>query len=290
MQINDWHGKLLPTVFVTTLASVSTTCTKVRSEAESPIHRLGSSEFRLNHAPGGRHFRFSPDGRMIVGANWGEVKLWTFPEGKLIRDFADVVSSVSAGFAKNGNELLVFDRNARTIYRFALPTGELRTKIELQEEGKKKGYPNFHFSSDGRWLCGVGWLVSVWDTRTGKRQLGPITPRFNSVRAPISNKGVLSLWDHRFLVRYDVLTGQQLSKTNHGGRLDGLISDQEGMLFAAYSSEDEAVVFWEPSSGSLVDGIIPMSQHGWSEKEATISNDQSLPANGFKNYVRSVVW
>src|SRR4051812_1312537 len=51
-------------------------------QSAGPLRRLGASDFRLTIRGGQRRsFRFSPDGKLLAGANWDEVKIWTFPEG-----------------------------------------------------------------------------------------------------------------------------------------------------------------------------------------------------------------
>src|SRR5690242_4060631 len=54
----------------------------VRPPSNAPMQRLYESEFRLT--PSGSticKFAFSPDGQLLAGSNWSEIRLWTFPEG-----------------------------------------------------------------------------------------------------------------------------------------------------------------------------------------------------------------
>lgn len=274
MRLNQrWQCGFL--IVILSVLLLNRVCRDTKSEAfDPPIVRLESSEFRLMPTPIGRRFRFSKDGSLIAGANGRQLKLWTFPEGKLIHEFAGFVNRRCIGFSDDGRELLALNRNERAIYRFDVITGELRSRVALQE---MEGDLHFDFSSDGRWLYVRDWGVSVWDTATGKRQLERIEPRFRPAGAAISDEAVLTIWNDGFLARYDVLTGKKISKATHRDRLHGLISDLEGVRFAAYCSEAEAVVFWDATSSAddWVGSKIPMAKRDWNAREAMISDDQS---------------
>ena len=58
-----------------------------------PLRRLGDSEFRLPLRSNERMFQFSPDGTLLAACNWNEVRIWTFPDGKLKHDFSAVIDS-----------------------------------------------------------------------------------------------------------------------------------------------------------------------------------------------------
>src|SRR5262245_18572482 len=73
------------------------------ASASKPWRRLGNSEFRLTAKDGNsRSFCFSPDGKLLAGANWDEIRLWSFPNGKLRQDFSNVLHTGCIGFAANG--------------------------------------------------------------------------------------------------------------------------------------------------------------------------------------------
>ena len=65
-----------------------------------PLRQLGESEFRLT-ADGltERFFCFSDDQKLLAGTNGRELKLWSFPEGKLQFNFSSIVQSGCIAFA-----------------------------------------------------------------------------------------------------------------------------------------------------------------------------------------------
>jgi len=245
-------------------------------ETTGPLRRLGNSEFRLTSKGGShRQFRFSPDARLIAGANGDEVRLWSFPDGKKIHDFSDDVNSRCIAFTSDGKAFLALEQREMAIYRFDVGTGKLIGKIPLADVVDEKGWTRYWFSNDGKWLCTteVYSHVTVWDTTTGKQQLRMVMQRMEPFYSPVSRDGVLTLWDNLFLERYDVTTGKRISQSKHYRRLLHPISNPDGTLMAAYSTEDQAIVFWDPATDERVGGKIPAGERQWRSGQAAISAD-----------------
>ena len=143
-------------------------------KSTGPLRRLGDSEFRLARRDGNvRPFRFSPDGKLLAGATWAEVKLWTFPDGKLKHDFSDRIHSACIAFSADGSQLLALKQREMEIYCFDVSSGKLIRRTPLQDVVDEQGSTRYWLSADGKWLCTteVYSHVTVWDTSTGKRQL-----------------------------------------------------------------------------------------------------------------------
>jgi WD40 repeat protein len=233
------------------------------ARSKQPILRFGVSEFRLTAKGGnGPTFCFSPNGNLIAGANWEEVRLWSFPEGKLLHDFSDALQTNCIGFAADGKELLALKQRRLEIYRFDVASGKLLARTQLDESEDERGATTYRLSSDGRWLymTEVYNHLVVWDTTTGKRQFRKKVGIGKGRRGGVSDDGVLTLWDNLFVDRYDVRTGEQLSRKKIYEQMRVLAGDPQGTLLAGYSPNDKSIIFWDTTSDKQVGGTIPLAQ------------------------------
>jgi WD40 repeat protein len=245
-------------------------------QSKVPIQRFGVSEFRLT-AKGGheRPFRFSPDGKLIAGANWEEVRLWSFPDGKLLHDFSSTIHSKCIGFAADGKEFLALYLRQMEIYRFNVESGKLigRTKLADFVEDRSATYPDI--SADGKWftLRDQHGHVSVWDTATGKLQFRKYFS-YGAGNCAVSHSGVLTVWTRGFVDRYDLNSGEQLLHTRIYEKLRVLASNPQGTLLAGYSPNDKAIIFWDTTNDKQVGGLIPLAkEYKGGLREAALSDD-----------------
>jgi WD40 repeat protein len=231
-------------------------------QSKLPIQRFGVSDFRLT-AKGGndRPFRFSPDGKLIAGANWEEVKLWSFPDGKLLHDFSSAIQTNCIGFAAGGKELLALEQRRMEIYRFDVASGQQLGKIRLQDVEEEQGATSYWLSPDGRWLymTEVYNHLVVWDTTTGKRQFRKEIEIGKGGRGGVSDAGVLTLWDGSSVIRYDVRTGERLDRKKIYEKMGVLASNPQGTLIAGYSASDKSIIFWDTTNDKQVGGKIPVA-------------------------------
>ena len=246
-------------------------------QSKLPMQRFGDSQFRLT-AKGGndRPFRFSPDGKLIAGANWEEVRLWSFPDGKLLHDFSGAIQTNCIGFAAGGKELLALEQRRMEVYRFDVASGRLLAETRLEEVEDERGATTYNLSPDGRWLymTEVYNHLAVWDTTTGKRQFRKEIGVGKGGRGGISDAGVLTLWDNLFIDRYDVRTGEQLSRKKIYELMGVLASNPQGTLLAAYSPNDKSIIFWDTANDKQVGGQIPVADEYKRElRDAAISAD-----------------
>jgi WD40 repeat protein len=269
-----------PRAIPTTLASVVLTASLfsvAAGQSKLPVQRFGVSDFRLT-AKGGndRPFRFSPDGKLVAGANWEEVRLWSFPDGKLLHDFSSAIQTNCIGFAADGKQFLALYQRQMEIYRFDVASGALLAKVRLHEVEDEQGATTYRLSPDGRWLCmtEVYGHLAVWDTTTGKRQFRKETGIGKGSGGAISDAGVLTLWDNLFMDRYDVRTGERLSHPKIYERGVMLASNPQGTLIATYSPKDKSIIFWDTTTDKQVGGRIPLAQeYRGGMPEATLSAD-----------------
>ena len=254
-----------------------------RLDTTPPIRQLGSSEFRLTENDGNeRPFCFSPEGTLIAGANGDELRLWSFPEGKLLHDFSAAVDSHCIAFSADGNYLLALQARKRDIngnvsklmiYRFDVKSGRFMGRTTVGDVGKKEqAKTRYWLSVDGRWLCRTPALT-VWNTSNGEPQLFKKLDRVWPRQARVSRNGVLTVWGNSFLECLDVTSGEQLSRSKLYERLQSPITNSEGTLMAAYSYEEKAIVFWNPLTDERVGGTIPEREREWHPEQAALSAD-----------------
>lgn len=261
--------------------------------AKPSLRVLGDSEFRLPRRSGfERPFAFSPDGALVAACNWEEVRIWTFPEGRLKHDLSDQISSDCISFSPDGGELLVLDRrenDSKKIVRFDVTSGK-KLGVRQLEMFANKGSTHYSFVDQGRWLCAQGSSLVVWNTDSGKLQFQ--TQSAISGPRQAGSHGVLTTWNRTEVARYDLITGDRLSNANNYGKRINPICTPDGTLMAGYSTEDEGIIFWNTETNERVGGVIPIEEKAWRPEEATLSADgQSFVywvANGRSYFDRKI--
>lgn len=241
--------------------------------AAKPILQLGSSEFRLPRRDGfERPFCFSPDGKMIAGANWDEVRVWSFPDGKLLHDFSDEIDSRCIAFSEDGKELLALEQREMAIYRFSIVNGKQRRKTVLLEADRPKTETHYWLSNDGQWLCRTPQF-RVWNTSNGKVQPRSEPGPLDVYYARVSRDGIITLWGGLFLECRDISSGERVAHTKIYNKLQNLIGNAEGTLLAGYSPLEEAIVFWDPLKMERMGGKIPTGERDWMPDQGALSAD-----------------
>ncbi|MCA9236649.1 MAG: WD40 repeat domain-containing protein [Planctomycetales bacterium] len=247
-----------------------------RLTSTRPVRSLGESEFRLpRRSSNERMFQFSPDGSLLAACNWNEVKVWTFPDGKLKFDLSDEIDSDCISFSQDGRELLVLDRRdklAVEVVRFSMTTGKLLRRNTLSELSTQ-GATDYTFLDHGKWVCAVDnrSVAAIWDANTGRLHL--VKPSVRTVRRPIARKDVLTVWDRNYVANHDLRTGDRLSTFNNYQKIIDPICAPDGTVMAGYSTEDKAIVFWRPDTQDRIGGKIPAEQKEWRPNQAALSAD-----------------
>lgn len=264
-------------IVVTSVVLTACVFSAAVGRSKLPIQRFGVSEFRLT-AKGGNDptFRFSPDGKLIACANWEEVRLWSFPDGKSLHDFSDVIQTNCIGFAADGKELLALEQRRMEIFRFDVASAKLLARVRLEEIGDERGAKTYRLSPDGRWLfmTEVYNHLALWDTQTGKRQFHKEIGIGKGGRGGISDAGVLTLWDGLFVDRYDVRTGEQLGRKKLSEQMRVLTGNPQGTLLAAYSPNDKSIIFWDTTNDKQVGETIPVAdEHKHELRDTALSAD-----------------
>lgn len=248
----------------------------VRPPSNVPLRRLYESEFRLT--PSGsmiRRFVFSPNGQLLAGSNWNEVRIWTFPEGKLAHDFSATVQGDCMAFSADGKEFLVLDQRNQLnmeIVRFDVESGKLLGKTKLQNVEKEHGGTTFRFSKDGTWLCmnEVYGNYAVWEVATGIRQFHK---RLDVLGSPTVQENELTFYNGGRIDRYDVRTGEEPSHQSTKHHLDGAIRNSSGSIWAGYSEEKKAITLWDSEKDEYTGVTIPCDWHDWRGDQAAITDD-----------------
>lgn len=246
------------------MAAILTECVVTLAVGQSrlPIRQFGDSEFRLT-AKGGseRAFRFSPDGKMVAGANGEEVKLWSFPEGKLLHDFSGQIQTNCIGFALEGRQLLALYQRRMEIYRFDVETGELLSRTKLADYIEEESETHYDMPPDGKWFIlrdGQG-NVSVWDTAEGKLHFRKQVSHGNDW-CTITNPVVLNVWGTGLIGWFDLNSGEQVKQTKAPRNLSILARTPRGTIVAGYSSTDRAIIFWDTTNDRQIGGKIPLAE------------------------------
>ncbi len=242
--------------------------------AADPMRRLGVSEFRLPLRDSNeRIFQFSPDGKLLAACNGFELRIWSFPDGKLIHDFSDAIDSDCIAFSPDGRELLALEwrgRGDRGILGFNLKSGKVR-RGRLLERVRQHGETHYTFLDHGRWICSMDndSKLSVWDAYTNRLML--LKPSVRSGRHPVASNGVLTGWDGAFVERIDLKTGDRLTRFNNYGKRVEPVCTPDGTLMAGYSTDEKAIVFWKPDTNELIGKPIPFAEPEWQSSQAALS-------------------
>lgn len=248
---------------------------EARLASAPPLRRLGDSEFRLPRRGNDRMFQFSPDGKLLAGCNWNEIRVWTFPDGKLKCDVSDAIQSDCIGFSSDGRELLVLERRRNYgdgIVRFDVNSGEMIRK-NLLDEVTHEGHTSYTFLDHGRWLYSmdISSTMRVWDGDSGRLLL--VKPTIRENRRPVASEGVLTLWDTYGVERISLRNGDTISRFNNYQKRIDPVCAADGSLMAGYSKEDQAIVFWKTETNELVGGKIPSEEREWRPNQAALSAD-----------------
>ncbi len=116
---------------------------------------------------------FSPNGKILASSSHdGTVKLWDTTTWKIILNFADNEGAVNrVAFAPDGKTLAAPTEDG-LIKVWEIPSGKELAKLESNEEKVRC----VAYSPDGSTLAsGSGKIVKLWDTRTWKEILKPIS-------------------------------------------------------------------------------------------------------------------
>ncbi len=135
----------------------------------------------LGHSARVSALAISPDGTLAAtGSDDKTVRLWSSPEGQLIKLIGDIGSSVSSlAFSADGERLAIGTAAGRVLIR------EKVTGVSTECEGRHTGAVDaLAFSSDGMQLAsgGADQLVRLWHGRSG-RATGQLLGHVSSVTA-----------------------------------------------------------------------------------------------------------
>lgn len=262
--------------FLPCVLTTASLCSAAVGQSKQPILRLGESDFRLTTSGSTeRTFRFSPDGKILAGASRDEVKLWSFPDGKLLHDLSGAIQTDCLGFAAEGKELRALYPRQMELYRFDVESGRRigRTKLATVPEVQTATYRGI--SEDGKWLTSRdehGHVV-VWDTATGEKKFDQ-EMRSGANNWAISNSGVLTVLTMAAIERYDLNSGKQLGSRRIHDEFGVIAMTPQGTTVAGYSPKDKSIIFFDTTNDKYIGAKIPLSdEYKGGMPEAAISAD-----------------
>jgi WD40 repeat protein len=191
---------------------------------------------------------FSPDGKYVVGANWGDALcLWDVTTGKVVPSPYRAKSIGAFAFSADGKTL-------------AFPCGDGGKTIKIWDVAQSKvlrtitsanAVDRLVLSRDGKSLATVGYRsanppIEVWDVTAGKvrQQLGHDLASVQSLSFSPDGRTLLSAWkDH--VMMWDLRTGREQRFREAG---DHAAFSPDGKVFATGGSS-AVLRLWDASTG-----------------------------------------
>lgn len=226
------------------------------------VREVASGKLRqtLASKDSGQYAEFSPRGAVLASDHRDGVRLWQFPEGKVLRTIKSDRILFGLAFSPDGKWLAIGDSHVEEKTLVRLWDWRKGTSAATFQTGTSLDARSLTFSPNGRWLAvgsqvaeqnRTGGKVQVWDVQT--RQLRQTFLQANIVNSvAISPNGqwlasgqeeinpgsgaLLSLWN--------LQTGQHLRRLSGPVRaVDRLAFSADGQLLV--SSSNGAIHIWQ---------------------------------------------
>jgi WD40 repeat protein len=220
-------------------------------------------EPRLLKTPGraGEVLSFSPDGKRVAECNSfnSTIRVWDIKSGRLHKRL-ELRADISIGglaFHPDGKMLAVCDYGNRADKGFSggvllLEPESGKVLREMLTPGQSPG--RIAFSSDGRWLAGVGGhRIHIWDLRRSEEvapddeshagMIGQVATSVRGLIATASDDHTVRIWD--------AATGKLRRKLQHGNWVRAAAVSPDGRLLVS-SSLDDFVRLWDLDSGKEI--------------------------------------
>jgi WD40 repeat protein len=181
-------------------------------------------------------FAFSPDGRLIATADFGNIQLWN-SDGKLLKNFHVPNSTINIGFSLDGQRIVSAGLGGLSLTRIdGSPVWEKR----------EKGTQTVSYSPDGGLIASAGWDKTVKLWRTDGSLLMTLVGHMSRVRSvAISPDGgiIASGSDDKTIKLWN--SNGQLLKTlrGHSDAIQMVVFRPDGKILAS-CSEDNTVKLW----------------------------------------------
>jgi WD40 repeat protein len=119
-------GKNLPSKETAGNAAISDrTATTIKSAAAAPSHRGKVAALEI-----------TPDSRLLASASYdGSIKLWSLPEGKMLRSLTGHKSGVYSMVMSPDGSSLISGSHEDSIIVWSLPGGQILNRLDSQEQG-----------------------------------------------------------------------------------------------------------------------------------------------------------
>lgn len=202
----------------------------------------------------------SPDGRRMITASWGMVRLWDMKEGVLLKRLEEHRwSNVDALAVSRDGQLMASGDEDGTLIAWDLNIGESLTQAI---KAHSSGIPSLAFSPDGSLLAtGSGdGTTKLWCTKTWELLGNPITyPKTNVCCVRFSPSGaLLAIATHHNIQIYNPDTRERVANFKGHTAINGSYNNSlawmpDGTrLFSAGGDTDPTIREWDPSTWKQV--------------------------------------
>ena len=202
-----------------------------------------------------------------VGPITGEAQLRLHPVWERVADvFGEAGSVESAEFSPDGKYIVSGTKFDNSVIMWRTSDGAEQWRAYATQEIERVG-----FSPDGKYVasCSEDYLVTVYEAETGKEVLKIDQERAADGLAYGNKKNILVIGQekleeknnggkvvHGYVTAYDMPSGKELYKVDHGGTVNEIrfTPDDEYFLSAGTNSE---VKIWNTDTGELTKTLKP---------------------------------
>jgi RNA polymerase sigma factor (sigma-70 family) len=200
---------------------------------DEAVARLGTTHFR--HGGLVQHLAFTPDGKALLSAGGGSLRVWDVATGREIRRFADEVKAQSVSVAPDGKTVAALIPLAPTADEPMVICDFASGKV-LRRFGKRGLFANVLHSPDGRAVAVFGRAntIELWDPGTGQllHMLKGHEDQVWSAAFTPDGKALVSAGDDKTIRFWDTATGKQTRQITHTSWVGKVALSPDGKLLA----------------------------------------------------------
>jgi WD40 repeat protein len=220
---------------------------------------------------------FSHDGRRLAAASEGAVRIWDWPDHRLLHSLPPHgFHSIPVAFSRDGRRLATFAGERGLLHLWDAETGQLLGTI-LAHRGPVTGLA---FSPDGKWLASASYAkgVKLSDSTTGAL-LHTVDSHTNVECVAISPdaKLVASGGEDETVRIWSTTTDREvLALSGHTGRCCCVAFSPDGLRLAS-ASTDRTIRVWDatPLQGNEHQEFLNFTRHDDEIRTLAVSPDES---------------
>lgn len=214
---------------------------------------------------------------LISGSKDGSIKLWSLPDGKLLKTFSNYGGWINA-LAVTPDGMLLVSAAGKTISIWSLPEAELLKTIN----GHTDNIETLFITSDGKMLASGSWdnTIKLWSLPDGAllKTLEGHSDRVTLLKTTLDDKLLISgSWDST--IRLWSLPDGNLSKTikAHSSIVFGIQVSPDDKILASFGGLENTIKLWSLPKGNIIKVIRGHSDH---VDQLFISPDGKLLVSG----------